>query len=508
MLVRQRNMMACLTLCSLAGCATSALKLAPERPDRPWTPSTAPTGEILSTVSANTPALTRYVLPANPAVTVPAPPPIERDHAYTLAELIDLGERANPTTRIAWNEARDAALAAGIAQSLFLPRIAVSAIGGYQTSHGRDIRDDIDRTTSNSLGGTTSAISLDWLLFDFGQRQATVDAAKQLAIVSDIGFTEAHQRLIHAVSLAFYANAAAKARVDAATDGLANAHVIAAAAEDRLAHGTGTIVEVAQAKQLVARAQLNLVQARGGAQDSYVDLLTAVGVSPLTVIDVADISDRVLPSDVTDRLEQVVADSVGRRTDVLSALAVEKARQAEIRAARADFKPKLFVSATGSYTSGHIDLSAIPGSDQQNSILNLSGHHMGATVLAGVRMPLYDGGTRAARLAQAQVHADSAVDAFVEARDQAARGIVTADNGLRTALEAHSASAALLDAAQTSYDAALAAYRHGVGSLTEVANAETQLVDARSARSDAYSAALSAAASLALATGELGAAPL
>ena len=51
------------------------------------------------------------------------------DRELKVAEqLIDLAERTNPNTRVAWNQARDAALAAGIAESQFLPRIAVSAM--------------------------------------------------------------------------------------------------------------------------------------------------------------------------------------------------------------------------------------------------------------------------------------------------------------------------------------------------------------------------------------------
>ena len=62
-------------------------------------------------------------------------------------------------------------------------------------------------------------------------------------------------------------------------------------------------------------------------------------------------------------------------------------------------------------------------------------------------------------------------------------------------------------AAQTTFDAALAAYRSGVGSITDLTLAETQLLLAKNASADAYSTALSAAATLALATGALGQAP-
>lgn len=74
-------------------------------------------------------------------------------------------------------------------------------------------------------------------------------------------------------------------------------------------------------------------------------------------------------------------------------------------------------------------------------------------------------------------------------------------------LSAYSAAQRLTTAAQTTFDAALAAYGSGVGSITDVTLAESQLLQAKNSLSDAYSTALSAAATLALATAALGAAP-
>ena len=39
---------AAMSLVWLAGCATSALEMAPERPDRPWVPATTTNGEIIA----------------------------------------------------------------------------------------------------------------------------------------------------------------------------------------------------------------------------------------------------------------------------------------------------------------------------------------------------------------------------------------------------------------------------------------------------------------------------
>src|SRR6202012_4822562 len=111
-------------------------------------------------------------------------------------------------------------------------------------------------TANGSLNGTVSALSLQWLLFDFGERAAVVDAAKQGSVISNIAFTVAHQQLLYSVALAFFNHAAAQARLTTATQSRKNAKDVQAAAEDRYTHGIGTVTEVAQARQGTAQANL------------------------------------------------------------------------------------------------------------------------------------------------------------------------------------------------------------------------------------------------------------
>src|SRR6185437_5354731 len=99
----------------LAGCATSSLNLAPASPDTPWTPSTGSGGEIIAGAPSSTtaPRSNWYVLPSNAkaAGEAQAAPKLDSSHSYTLAELIDVAQSHNPSTRVAWENARDAALA-------------------------------------------------------------------------------------------------------------------------------------------------------------------------------------------------------------------------------------------------------------------------------------------------------------------------------------------------------------------------------------------------------------
>src|SRR5262249_57779921 len=120
-----------------------------------------------------------YVLPANTkaAGEALAPANLDKSHPYTLAELIDLAQSHNPSTRVAWEDAREAALATGIAKTAYLPSLSASVVGAYQT--GGDV----------SLHGSISAISVQWLFFDFGERNAHVSAAGPVSVVANIGFS-------------------------------------------------------------------------------------------------------------------------------------------------------------------------------------------------------------------------------------------------------------------------------------------------------------------------------
>jgi len=495
----------------LGGCATWALHLAPERPDLPWAPVTNADGEIVPGKQELTESARErgHVLPSNRALASvpPAPSNLDAAHAYTLPELIDIAETNNPQTRVAWDEARNVALAAGIAESAYLPGLSAGVVGGYQTGHDRNSALGVTTTNDSTVHGAISTLSLQWLLFDFGERGAVVEAAKQGSVISNIAFTGIHQKVIYEVSLAFYANAAAQAHVDSARQSLKDAEEVQGSTEDRNAHGVGTIVEVAQARQATAQARLAQVQAESSAQNSYLALISAMGISPLTTIKIADVSGRKLSADMLEPIEHIVSEALTRRPDILGADAARRVSLANLRAAQAEFLPKLFLSANGTYSEGDLSVTALPSVGEQAGTVNVSGHHFGSTVLLGVTVPLYDGGTRMALLEQARSKADRANATFADVRNQAVREVVKAGNAVKTSLAAYEASESLASAAQTTFDAALAAYRHGVGSITAVTLAETQLLQAKNAATDAYSLALSAAATLALSAGTLGSAP-
>ena len=63
-----------------------------------------------------------------------APAPIDPQKRYELDELIDLAERVNPDTRVAWEVARQAAIAMGLGESEYFPVLTLAALGGYRST--------------------------------------------------------------------------------------------------------------------------------------------------------------------------------------------------------------------------------------------------------------------------------------------------------------------------------------------------------------------------------------
>lgn len=501
---RPLHRLAWLALLGLAGCATSSLDLAPPRPDRPWTPPRAADGAIVSgPAQADRPDAT-WTLPSNPAAgALPPDNVIDPAHAYTLAELIDLAQSSNPRTRIAWNAARNAALATGVVKSVYLPQLAATAMTGWRRGHGDSDVGLGDSSSDSRTHGTVSVLSLQWLLFDFGGRQARVQAAEQATIASNVALTALHQQLVQEVSVAYHGYIAARSRTVNARQGLANAGTLLDAAKARYRQGQGTVVEVAQATQNREQARLASITAEGTEQDAYLALITAMGISPLAQPRIATMPDQALSPALAQPVEAIITDALARRPDVLAAYAAEQAEQAKVRAADSDFLPKVFVSASTSHVSGRSTVTAVPAIGQQAATVNVNGSRSGSSVFLGVSLPLYDGGMRSALRMQARNDAASAGERLSRARQEAARQIVAARNALRSGIAANEAAAALLKAAQTTYDATSAAYRNGVGSLTDATLAQSQVLIAQNAYADSIANARSAAAVLAVATGRV-----
>ena len=496
---------------ALAGCASSALDLAPATPSTPFKPPSAPdAGEQAASSSTTASGARDFGLPPAPGLPFAQPDVgLEPGHVYGLAELIDIAQTSNPETRTSWELARQAALGVGITKALYLPVVTATVVGGYQHfSHGGQVANLPSASSAGDVDGTISGVALQWLLFDFGERDALTRAAKERSFATNIAFNGTHQKIIYDISRAFYEYTSARQKVAIAKQSKIESARLRDAAHARFVHGVGTTVETAQADQLLAQATFDLVEAEGAERDSYHALLAAVGISPTTKIAVQDVSGRPLQPASMVPIEHFLDQTIASRPDIQASFAAARAAREGITAAEAEFLPKVFVSVSETYLTGHLNVTSLPSLSSitqgaSSGALSTSTNQSNATVLGGVSVPLYDGGVRDAGVLLARSRTDAADANVLRLQQVAASEIVSADDALRTSLAAYQAASGLVHASVVTEDATFSAYKSGIGTLTAAIDAEKALLGARLAQAQAHGVALIAASSLAFLTGRL-----
>ena len=142
-------------------------------PDRPWAvPNTASYSAVAAGCAEAAPS---------PSPDAAGPPEVVLGKGLRPAELIDIAQRTNPDTRIAWEGARQAAIGVGIAESVYAPMLSAQAVAAVQR-----VPAPLPKTVLSPNGFFVAdtqfflpALTLEWLLFDSGGKEATIDATKQ-----------------------------------------------------------------------------------------------------------------------------------------------------------------------------------------------------------------------------------------------------------------------------------------------------------------------------------------
>ncbi|QDH17179.1 TolC family protein [Swingsia samuiensis] len=501
----KNRQLACFSkLCSLfflSSCASQELRTAPQRSDQAWQPTVNAQNVIIPQHSRQHTLLMpqEYSLPANKDIQIRPASAVENAHNFTLPELIDLAQSNNPQTKIAWEEAKNAALSVGITKSTYLPQLTATIVGGY--THRKNQGNSI---TSASAHGEIQTLGMQWLLFDFGRKEALIKAAREDQIASNIMFTQEHQKIIYNVTVSFYSYLSNKAHIALLQTALNNAKKIEKAAQAKLKYGQGTITDLLQSQQLIAQSEVRLVQAQGALNNAYITLINNIGISPKSHIAIEDIQKHDLDTHTIHLTDNIIQEYLEQRPDVLAAYAKVKSAQSRVKAAQKEFLPKIFLSGNMAYSTGRLGLSSAPSVGSNSSpTYNLSTNSFSGIILGGVTVPIFDGGLRSATLKQAKNMSDSSEASLQQTVDNSVKQIIVSENSLSTSLSAYSASEKLEKTSLSSFDASLISYQNNIGSIVQLAMAQNSLIDAEMNESDAYYASLIAATDLAFASGSL-----
>jgi len=418
--------------------------------------------------------------------------PISRT-VYDLASLVDLAERTNPDTRAAWDAARAAAAAVGLAESAYLPQLSLQAIAGYEHTPFPAPKNLVpEGYFVSKTKEVIPTLALKWLLFDFGRRDAQLEAARADSFVANVAFTGAHQKLIFDVTQAYFGLGAARGNLHAARNALITAMTTQDAATAKQNSGLATIVAVAQAQRQTAQARYVLAAAEGTERTAQANLIAALGVPAAANIDVMDSSGLPLPNAPAKDISCAIDQALAHRPDVIAALGNIDSAQAALKSERRAYYPVIELAGHAFENIGSVSSDGRPYS---------SIGRPGQNILLSFSVPIYDGGARRSRVSIAEAKVHEAEEHLAATRDSASQQVVHAYNALLTGLAEFEAASALTQAANTAYQAALRSYRQGVGTYTDLATEENAVEQADTQVEEARANAHTAAAALALSMG-------
>jgi len=416
-------------------------------------------------------------------------------HVYSLAELVDIAEHNNPRTLVAWERAKQKADQLGIAKSAYFPILT-----GIATFANERFIEPFPKPfaprgyTLDEATIVQPEIALQYLVFDFGKREANVDAAKAEALAAGANFIQANQDVAFQVASDYYKLITAQERLQAAQETLKTAQTTQDAAEDRLQNGRATMPDVLNARAETSQAVFDLETADGDEKIARVTLAEELGVDPSPNIAIDARKNAPLPESLTLSIDELIHRAMAGRPDLMAQILEIRAADNQVRAAKAAYRPQIGLSGSGAQQA------IWPSADYGQ--LGAANESVWSASLT-VEWRIFDGGARKNSLAMAESKRREAQDQFTDMHDQAQREVWTAFIAFRTAQRQEQAAVALLDSASTSYSASLDAYKYGVKNLVDVVTAEQQLAVARLSSVSARSQLFLQAVQLEYVTGNL-----
>jgi outer membrane protein len=437
----------------LAGCAgtpsVSGVRGASPAPEVPWTPPS----DALPRIAAS-----------DTSAEAAVPPDIaDRVQRLTLAEIVDLGLRHNPATRLAWANARTAASVYGSERGAWFPTIDADVSAERLKTAASQGRSAVEQSV------LTPSVTLNYLLFDFGGRTGRVAGARQRMVAASFTHNAAIQDVVLQIQVSYFRYLANRALLSAQRTTLEEAQTNLTAAEERRRVGLATIADVLQARTAASQARLDLQTIEGNMQTTRGALALALGLPANLPYDVDSSAAAAPVAALADSVNAIIATALQGRPDLAATRAEVEAARAGISEARAGLLPSLGFSATG----GRTYATTIPdGADSY-------------TLSLGLTIPLFSGFSRQYDLRAAEFEAEAARARAQSLRQEVVFQVFSAYYALQTATRRVGTADDLLASAEQSNQVALGRYKAGVGSVLDLLAAQTALAGARAQLVDA-----------------------
>jgi outer membrane protein len=387
---------------------------------------------------------------------------------YDLAGLIDLALHENPNTRGAWEAARAAAAEWAIKRASFYPVIRVSSESGYERAI--DLVPKHWGTLKNWQ--SVDLLTLDYVLVDFGRRDAAAESARQKLVAANFHFNRQIQGTVFDVEKNFYALDAQRAGLDAANAVVKLAATDLRAVQRRRAMGLATKPGVLLAQQRNAQALYELQAAELGVSDAEAELAVAVGLPVNTMPPVGRLGIVSLPTSLTSSVDDLIREAMEQRPDLAASITALGAKEADVRLARAKMWPVLGLSGDYGVHAFNYRLSNPP--TPQFTALGPE-----YTMMLTLKWDVFGGMQYVNSIEQSHDDRENERAHLRALEIGVASQVWRAYYAFKTALRKYSYAEALLAASQSAYESNLRSYNQGLATVVDLLAAERDLAESK-----------------------------
>jgi len=374
-----------------------------------------------------------------------------------LQTLIRAALEQNYDVRIAATRILEARALLGIAQADQLPEVTASASVFSQRSPAAAGRPAVD-TSPVQLG-----LSASWELDFWGRFRRATESARANLLSDEWAQRQVISSLVSDVASAYFQLREQDLELEISRQTLASRRDSLRLTQVLADGGATSLLDVRQAEQLVfgASASIPDLESRIEQQENFISIL--VGRNPEGVMRGRPLIDQQQPPEVPAGLPSSLLE---RRPDILQAEQQLVAANAQIGVAKADFFPRISLTAIGGY--------------QSSALSRLFTGPAGLwTFGASALQPVFEGGRIRNNVAFAEARTQEATLVYQRTVQQAFRDVSDALVSYRKSREVRTEQQQLTSAAEDATRLSNMRYRGGAASYLEVLDSETRFFTAQ-----------------------------
>ena len=388
---------------------------------------------------------------------VPATQTPTKDKLLSIVDAVRIGLDNHPRIKAAQERTGSQEAILGQQMSAYYPTINFN--NSYRTTNSSGSTS----ATPSGLDTFTSQANINFILYNFGKREGTVQAARETVEATREDYLTTTQDIILSIKQSYYTYLAAQALVRVRQDTVRNRDLLVRQAQGFYEVGTRARIDVARAEANLFTARADLIAAENAVKIAWVNLRNAMGSPRLPEQPVAEDTPEVELSMNLAGARTIAFDS---RTELRSFDAQRRASDQLIAAARRGHLPDIVFDAFYGRRNSSGSENTFPLREAWQAQLSLN-------------IPIFDG-FRTTNRVEETLHNYYNIRAQEEdRRQQIALEVEQSYLRVVETQERIAANEAAARAAKENLDLAQGRYQVGVGSIIEVTDAETLYTDAQ-----------------------------